>query len=306
MAHFSKYVICSVVLGFLLCIVPRTLAQEFSPRAYWPAPKGTMLGVSGYSYSLGDVVTDPSLPIVGVDSRISTFFLSYAQTLSLFGRTSNLVLEMPYLWGTTVGVLKGDTMRRDVSGIGDPGVTFSVNLLGAPSMSREEFQQLRNDPHQILGISLKILVPVGAYNTEKLINTGANRWAFRTQLGYMIPIQKKWLVEFQLGAWFFGNNDDFLGVTREQKPIIAAELNLVRRFKPGFWVALDLNYFTGGRTTIGDKLGADLQRNSRIGGAIVYPFFGRHSLKASFSMGTVTKSGNDFKTIMIIYRVLLN
>ena len=293
--------ICLLYCGSFLCN-----AQEFSPRAYWPAPKGTMLGVSGYSYSLGDVVTDPSLPIAGIDSRISTFFLSYVNTLSLFGRTSNLVIELPYLWGTTIGTLNGDTLRRDISGIGDIGVTFSVNLIGAPSMSRDEFQQLRNDPHQILGISFKILVPVGTYNAEKLINTGANRWALRTQLGYIIPIQKKWLVEFNLGAWFFGNNADFLGVTREQKPIMATELNLVRRFKPGFWVALDLNYFTGGHTIIGGKLNADMQRNSRIGGAVVYPFYGRHSLKASFSMGMVTKSGNDFKTIMLTYLVLLN
>ena len=292
--------ICLLYCGSFLCN-----AQEFSPRAYWPAPKGTMVGVAGYSYSFGDVVTDPSLPIVGVDSKINAFFFSYVQTLSLFGRTSNLVLELPYLFGTTVGIINGDTMRRYVSGIGDPGVTLSVNLIGAPSMSREKFQQLRNDPHQILGISLKILVPVGAYNPEKLINTSANRWAFRTQLGYMIPIRKKWLVEFQMGVWFFGNNNDFLGVTREQRPIIASEFNLIRRFKPGFWAALDFNYFTGGRTIIGGKLNADLQRNSRIGGAIAYPIFGRHSLKASLSMGMVTKSGNDFKTIMLTYLVLL-
>ncbi len=42
-------------------------AQELTPRAYWPAPEGTKVVVLGYQFSSGDVVTDPSLPIRGVD-----------------------------------------------------------------------------------------------------------------------------------------------------------------------------------------------------------------------------------------------
>jgi hypothetical protein len=71
-------------------------AQELSPRAYWPAPKGTILTFVGYSHSSGDVITDPSLPIVGVDSSLNTLQVGYLQTVSLFGRTSNLVVELPY------------------------------------------------------------------------------------------------------------------------------------------------------------------------------------------------------------------
>ena len=58
-------------------------AQELSPRAYWPAPEGTRLLFVGYAYSSGDVVTDPSLPLAGVDSRLNTGLLGYLQTNSL-------------------------------------------------------------------------------------------------------------------------------------------------------------------------------------------------------------------------------
>ena len=98
------------------------------------------MAIVGYMYSFGDVSTDPSLPIFGIDSKISTGFVAYFQTFSLWGRTSNILVELPYTWGTTVGTLEGEPARRDFSGIGDFRVTLSVNLLGAPTMNLEQFQ----------------------------------------------------------------------------------------------------------------------------------------------------------------------
>jgi hypothetical protein len=294
------------LFAFVLAILAaKGGAQELTPRAYWPAPRGTRVAVLGYSYTYGDILTDPSLPIAGVDSRINQGLFAYVQTLSLGGRTANLIVDLPYTWGTTAGSVEGESSRRDVSGIADIGITLSFNLLGAPSMTPVEFQQLRKNPHSILGASLKIVAPTGSYEPDKLINAGANRWAVKTELGYMIPLKPKWLLEIDVGAWFFADNHDFLGVTREQKPVIATQLHLVRRFKAGFWAALDLNFFSGGRSIIGGEQRADLQRNSRFGGTIVYPFGGRHALKAGFSMGVVTASGGDFKSLLVTYQALL-
>jgi hypothetical protein len=133
------------------------VAQELTPRTFWPAPKGTRVAVVGYSYSFGDVLMDPSLPVSGVDSAIHTGVIAYLQTFSLGGRTANLLLEQPYSWGTTKGQFLGLPARRDFSGLGDLGVTLGVNLLGAPSMNRAEFQELRANPRPILGASLKVV-----------------------------------------------------------------------------------------------------------------------------------------------------
>ena len=293
-----------LILAVLSLSAAAAAAQELTPRAYWPAPKGTKVAVLGYSYSTGDVVTDPSLPVFGVDSKINTGILAYFQTLSLGGRTANILVELPYSGGRTVGILEGESRRRDFTGVGDLGVTLSVNLLGAPSMTVADFQKLRADPHPILGASIKVSFPTGRYEADKLINIGANRWAAKAELGFMIPIKPRWLLELELGAWFLGDNDDFLGVTREQKPVAAFEVHLVRRFKPGFWASIDLNYYTGGRSTVGGELRADLQRNSRIGGTVVVPFRGRHAIKAGFSTGVVTESGGDFEMFLVSYQVL--
>lgn len=298
----ARIVLTLIVFGGVATVAS---AQELSPRSYWPAPRGTKLVLVGLSHSSGDIITDPSLPVVGVDSRINTGLVGYAQILNVGGRTANVVLEVPYTEGTTTGTLEGQPARRDVAGVGDIAVTFSANILGAPTMTRAEFQELRKDPHSILGASLKVVAPTGEYESDKLINVGTNRWSLKAELGYIWPVRPRWLLEFELGAWYFGDNDEFLGTTREQKPIVAFETHLVRRFKPGFWAALDLNFYTGGRTIVGGVQGSDLQRNGRIGATVVYPFGRRHAIKVGYSTGTVTESGGDFDTFLASYNLLL-
>jgi hypothetical protein len=70
-------------------------AQELAPRAYWPTPVGTRLVMTGYSLSTGDIVTDPSLPITGVDSQIHSMLVGYQQTFDVLGRTTNARIEFP-------------------------------------------------------------------------------------------------------------------------------------------------------------------------------------------------------------------
>jgi hypothetical protein len=186
-------------------------AQDLSPRFYWPAPKGTRLAVFGYSYSTGEVLMDRSLPVEGVDSSINMGW----------GRTSNLVVELPYSWGTTKGLLFENPVRRDFSGFGDLGISLAVNLIGAPSMTVAEFQELRADPFPILGASIKVIAPTGHYESDKLVNVGTNRWAVRPELGYVMPLTRKLLLELEAGAWFFGDDNDFVMGRREQSPIFA-------------------------------------------------------------------------------------
>jgi hypothetical protein len=280
-------------------------AQELSPRAYWPAPKGSILTFVGYNHSSGDVITDPSLPIVGVDSRLNTVQVGYLQTVSLFGRTSNVVVELPYTWGSTEGTVDGEPARRDLSAVGDMAFTLSVNLLGAPSLTRAEFRELRQNPHPILGASVRVLAPTGSYDPDKLINVGANRWAVKAELGSIFPLNPPWHLEFEVGAWFFGDNDRFLGAVREQRPVLSLEAHLVRRFRPGFWASLDGNFFAGGRNVIDGEPTDTLQRNSRLGLTVVFPFRRRHALKASYSTGVVTESGGNYRSFVLSYNLLL-
>ena len=295
-----------LLCAFVLLGTASAAAQELTPRAYWPSPKGTKVGIVGYSHVAGDVLFDPSIPLYGVDSRIRTGILAYLQTFSLAGRTTNVIVEQPYSWGTTQGLVGNTPARRDFSDFNDLGVTVSMNLLGAPTMTPPEFQALRADPHLILGASLKVLAPTGSYDKDRLINVGANRWAAKLELGSVIPLRPKWLLELAAGTWFFTDDDDFLVGKREQEPIYAFQFHLVHRFKPGFWVSLDANYFTGGRQTIGGNELVDVLHNSRIGAMIAVPFRGRHAIKFGYFIGARTEYGSDFDQFLLSYQVVLN
>jgi len=296
-------ILACVVAGLFLSLSPRMTAQELSPRTFWPAPNGTKIAVVGYSYSSGDVLMDPSLPIWGVDSKIHTGFFAYLQTFSLLGRTANILLEQPYSWGTTQGRIAGIPAMRDYSGFNDLGVSLTVNLLGAPTMTPADFQDLRAHPRPILGASVKVVAPTGEYDQDRLLNVGANRWAVRPKLGCILPLHAKWLLETDVGAWFFSDDDDFIQGRREQDPIIAAEVHLVKRFKPGFWASVEATYFAGGRQTIGGNRLGDEQHNARIGATVVVPFLRRHAIKAGYSTSVITEYGNEFHQALLAYNL---
>jgi len=283
-----------------------SVAQELTPRAYWPTPKGTKVVTFAYQHSTGDILFDPSLPIVGVDSRINLTQFSYLQTINLAGRTANVQFNVPYSWGTTSGVVEGVDRSRYVAGWADARARLSVNLLGAPTMDPAEFQRLRADPKPMVGVSLQVSALTGGYESDKLINLGANRWAIKPALGYIHPVTKTWLTEVELGTWFFGDNDEFLGTTREQDPIVSGEFHLIKRIRPGFWLSLDLNYYYGGRTTVDGDSKTDLQRNSRAGLTLTVPWKRKHAIRVSASTGTVTTSGGDYDMFSVLYAYAWN
>ncbi len=278
-------------------------AQELSPRAYWPSPEGTRVATIGYVHASGDVIPDRSLPLTGVDSSIDSMIIGYRHTLSWWGRTSNITLEVPYTDGRTVGIRDGgNNLEREYKGVGDLAATFSVNLLGAPAMTTQEFIHRRRSFGHILGASVKLLVPTGKYDSHRLINVGANRWAIKTELGYINVLSPKWVFEASFGVWFFEDNDDFLGVTKEQRAVVTVQGHLIHRFRPGLWASLDMNYYEGGRSTIGGQRLDDFQRDSKIGATLVFPFAKGHAIKLGYSRGSINDSDEKFDALIVSYQ----
>jgi hypothetical protein len=135
-----------------------------------------------------------------------------------------------------------------------------------------------------------------------VINVGSNRWAVRGELGYINALTPRLLLELKTGAWFFSDNDNFLGLRREQNPIYSLQANLIRRFKPGFWMSLDASAYRGGRSEIGGQLLNDLQRDTRVGASLVVPVLKRNALKFSVVHGSLNDSDESFN----IFSIALN
>jgi hypothetical protein len=289
------------VLVILLSLSSPALSQQLLPRAYWPSPNGTDLLIVAYQKNSGDIIFDPSLPISGLESDIDFLQLSYQRTFNAWGRTATVQVSQPYARGTTEGVVDGEFRRRSVSGLADLQARLSINLVGAPTMDREGFRALRQKPQTIVGTSLVVTAPTGNYDSDKFFNVGTNRWSAKPALGVIWPIQPTWLFEFEIGAWFFGENSDFLGRSRKQNPILSTEFHLVKRFRPGFWLSLDANFYVGGKTRIDGAEAGNLQRNSRIGLTGVLPIKPGHALRASISTGAITETGGDFEILSLAY-----
>jgi hypothetical protein len=66
-------------------------------------------------------------------------------------------------------------------------------------------------------------------------------------------------------------------------------------------LAGDVNYFTGGRTTINGRQNVDLQRNSRIGATFSRALGRGQAIRMSVSDGAYTTIGAAFTSIAVGY-----
>ena len=294
-----------LILALALAISTGARAQSLTPRAFWPAPRGTNVLALGYVYQEGDVLTDASLPIEDVALKMHALSAGYVYFFDLAGRTASLSVEQPLVNASVRGLVEGEEASRVLSGRADLNVRLAVNLLGAPSMAPEEFREFVKNPRPLLGASLRIVAPTGVYDPDRLVNLGSNRWAARPMLGYIRRVSRAWILEAALGSWIYRDNDELLGQTREQAWLYTTELHLVRPMrlpKPDFWVSLDATFYYGGRTRVGGAERDDLQRNSRVGLTVAIPFARRHAFKIAASKSMLTEARGDFWACLVAFQ----
>jgi hypothetical protein len=274
-------------------------AQSLEPRIYSNTPVGMNFLISGYAYQQGNVLLDPSVPLKDVEATAHTAVLGYSRSLNVWGKSGKIDLLVPYAWLSATGTLNEEGRSRNVSGLADPAVRFSVNLFGSPALTFEEFKNFRQDT--IIGVSLMTTVPIGQYDSDKLVNIGTNRWSVKPEVGISQALGR-WTFEFAAAAIFFAENDEFLGSkTREQDPIYSFQGHLIYNFPRGIWAALNATYYTGGRTSIDGVKGDDLQRNWRFGTTLTVPLNIHNSLKFYFSSGALTRIGGDFDLVGVAW-----
>jgi hypothetical protein len=238
-------------------------AQELEARAYSASPVGTNFIVANYTRLTGEVLMDASLPITDVEAKIDMQTLGYVRTFGLAGHTASFGLLVPFAQGDVSGKVFAATNEVHRAGLGDIRMRFALNLIGAPALTPEEFK--RHEPSVTLGTSLTIIAPTGEYVPTQLINIGANRWAFKPEIGITQPMGN-WFGEASAGVWLFTENDDFFGSQRRaQEPLSIVQLHAGYNFRPGMWLAGDLGLNSGGATELNNIPNQDRQGNTRYG-----------------------------------------
>jgi hypothetical protein len=153
----------------------------------------------------------------------------------------------------------------------------------------------------IFGVSLTISAPTGQYFSDKLINLGTNRWAFKPELALSQPMGKYWLIDVYTGLWLFTKNNQFYTgkSVRTQNPMGSFQAHVSYNIKPKMWFAIDATFYSGGNSTVNGVYKNDRQSNSRIGGTFVFPVLKRNTIKLAASTGAIIRAGADFDTYSI-------
>jgi len=294
-----KYFNIAVAVLPLLLIAEGSRAQDLDPRAYARIPVNVTVVVAGFGYSNGGIVTDATVPVDDLQAKIGSPSLGVVHSFALLGRTAQVSVALPYAWGEVSGTVYGVSQSTTRSGLGDMRLRFSWLLLGAPAATPAE---LIGAPRKtILGMSLSITAPTGEYFPDKMINLGASRLAFKPELAISQPFGKRWLIDFYAGLWLFTDNNAYYPGTsvRSQEPLGSFQGHISYNIQPLMWVALDMTYYTGGKSTVDDVQMDDRQSNSRIGATMVLPVKKLHSIKFAYSTGAIIRSGADFTTFSV-------
>jgi hypothetical protein len=296
----------TAILGFFVFLIwaaSSVSAQDLEPRAYTASPVGlSFLAVIG-GHSSGGVVVDPSLPVEDAKATVNSLTVGVGTTFDLFGRTALAMAALPFAWADASGRVGENVGQISREGLADPRIKLSVNLVGGRALSAGEFVKVQR--RTIVGVSLTAIAPLGQYDRTKLINLGANRWAFKPEIGISRLVRTRWTIDGYAGIWLPTANDEFYpGAShRTQRPIVAFQAHVSYTARPRLWIAADGTWYSGGTTTVDGIEKGDLQRNSRIGATLSLPLPQQQSLKINGSIGATTRAGSDFRTIAVAWQM---
>ena len=294
---FGALLACAVCLG-----------QDLSPRAYVITPVHSNAVVLTDSFFSGNLSFNGTVPITDATARVNVPILSLYHSFNLLGHSANVTASLPYGVGNFEGNVLGKETNVYRSGLFDLMFRFAVNLKGGPAMDIGEFRKYQQKT--VLGASLKVVAPTGQYDPQKLINYGANRWAFKPEIGYSRRLGH-WILDGYGGIWFYTRNPEFFSQNeyvpivqaQTQEPIVALEGHLSYDVRPRLWVSLDGNFWYGGRTSLnGVENPATLQRNSRLGVTGSLPLTRNQSIKMSYNRGTFIRFGGNYHNLSVAWQ----
>jgi len=303
-----------VTLAIVLMYSGSALATDDGARAYWKGRQGTQ-GFSFQQLSLDLQASDSQQFAPGqyiyanADAEATLFIANYARHLVLFGRQSSILVgiaggsvDIDIEAGVPASPLlppgyTGVAFNQSASGYADPLIQLDVNLFGTPPL-KANFDLLDYEPTLTIDTAIMLALPLGAYDDDKLVNIGQNRWFGRIAFpvkyhfgvfsyGYMKSL------EVTPSVWLFAENDDFMGQKLENDPMWQIEAHLTSDFTPSFWGSLDLLYRGGFQSEIdGVESGEDLDIGD-LGFTLNYQVNDNLGIRTGFSSNVLGDSNLD-------------
>src|SRR5262245_54390548 len=86
----------------------------------------------------------------------------------MWGLSGKALAVLPVAEASGSAKVAGQGRDRQVFGLADPLLRVSLNVYGAPALTMAEFPAYQQDI--IVGVGLQVTVPLGQYDSEKLLN----------------------------------------------------------------------------------------------------------------------------------------
>jgi hypothetical protein len=273
--RLSRLCVIWAALAIMLSSSGPVFAIDDGPRAYWKGRAGTN-GVSFQYLNLNMEASDAqqfdpgSFIYPNSKTEANIFIVNYARHMTLFNRPSSLGfavaggdVNVNVNSNVIPGVAPGSAFSQSASGYADPTIALDVNLFGTPPL-KSGVDLLNYEPSWTVDTAVLLALPVGKYDSSKIVNMGQNRWFGRLAF----PVKYHFGVfdrghmssfEFTPSVWLFAENDDFVGQKLENDPLWQLEAHLTHDFTTSFWGSLDLLHRSGFQSTInGSDLGSEL------------------------------------------------
>jgi hypothetical protein len=288
-----------LVLLLLLPCQPLGAAGD-GPRVHGHKPVGlngllfnlTMLADSNRSF-------DPSLV-----SQLATFDtniinIMYVRTQKI-GNQNVAFLAMLRGGETTLKTFE-PPFSISSSGLADPFVGASINLFGSPPMEFSEFSEFK--PGLKIDFLAGAMLPLGEYESDKVINLGANRWTFRLGLPIVYPFEglggRRASLELVPNLLLFTENTDR---KLEQDPLFMAEGHFTQDFSQRSWGSLGFLYYRGGKTRVNGEVSNGSQKSRGLTATVGFTLTPRWALQLRYGQSVAQ---NEFGLEGKVYQVKL-
>jgi hypothetical protein len=296
----ARALIRYIILLNVAIVSMKARGQDLEPRAYIRVPIKVNVILSGFSYSKGKVLTDPSVPLKDFKANVEAFTLGYARTFKLFGKTAQAFAAVPFCFAKATASVNGQFTSVNRTGTADIRARISILLLGGKAYTMSEFVKQKK-PRTILGTSLTVQVPTGQYFPDKLVNLGSGRWAFKPEIALSESLGKRWLLDLYTAAWLFTNNNSYFtgDAVRSQEAIGSVQSHISYNLGPFSWAAFNATYYYGGTSTVNGVKNDDQVSNFRVGATLALKTGKKSGLKLAFSKGAVVTRGSNFTTFSV-------
>ena len=256
-------------------------AADLNARDFFSAPAGTSLG----GFYLPTTRASTFNGADGKDHKASLSVNALAYRQVWFSDACG-TLCTPQFIVPLVDIdarLPGDDHSRSERGFGDPQVGGTLFFINRP------------ETRTYSGLLTLLTLPLGEYHSNNPdVSPGANRWGATFNYNYTQGIGDKWVVEGNIEAQLFGENDDYFGQSLKQKPLYRLQAFASYDLTHTTYGALRLIHADGGELSLNDRtLDGTHQRYTQVGFEVGHWLDQRNQVMFGLSRNIDTDNGYD-------------